>query len=311
VPKNILKTTVDDDVVKATRWLFEIAQKYGYITWLGEEFCTRGSQWVFQGRYAELRMLDYNLDELFCALGSDEFESCPGGRSKSILAFSALKKLWLTYPEEPKFAFLNDISVHGDNTGGYLGRALKLKATDKLVADFLKDFLSLDQSKNTIILLRSDHGMKSQTTWADFSEQMEHKAPWTNLIIPKTILDKTLNMKNTLSSNEDKLVTGHDFYKTLLSIIQADSSQGSTEVFEAPEWAYNLLKEKVPADRMCKDARIFPDHCSCTNEYTNYKAAGRINPLAPKLGICNFAEDSEDFTGVKLGFCDHKHELLK
>lgn len=256
-------------------------------------------------------MFDYNFDEMLCAMGFDDFNKCPGGMSKSTLGFSALKELWSTYSDAPKFAFFNDLSVHGDNTGGYLGRALKLRAADKLVAEFLKDFLSRDYSRNTIILLHSDHGMKSQETWADFSEQMEHKTPWTNLIIPRTMLDKNLNMKNTLISNENKLVTGHDFYKTLLSIIQPGSKQGFTEAIEAPEWAYNLLTEQVPADRMCKDARIFPDHCSCTNEYTNYKAPGRINPLAPKFGICNFAEDSEDFTGVKLGFCDHTHELMR
>jgi len=128
-------------------------------------------------------MFDYNLDELFCAMGFDDLNKCPGGMSKSILGFSALKELWSTYPDAPKFAFLNDISVHGDNTGGYLGRARNLRATDKLVADFLKEFLSHDYSRNTIILLRSDHGMKSQSTWADFSEQMEHKNPWANFII--------------------------------------------------------------------------------------------------------------------------------
>lgn len=43
VTKNTLKNTVDEDIVKARRWLFELAQKNGYITWFGEEFCTRGS----------------------------------------------------------------------------------------------------------------------------------------------------------------------------------------------------------------------------------------------------------------------------
>jgi len=233
----------------------------------------------------------------------DTKKQCLAGRLRNRLAFDAAEKLWAMYPDIPKYAYISDSTVHGDNVDDYKERAVKLKKLDILLSGFLKRFLSIKINHNTVILLRSDHGKKTLNTWSDYSEQREHKTPWTNLIVPKHIVAANPTTREKLTKNENRLVTGIDFYKTMLALIRSDDAGVTTE------WAYNLLKEEIPIERSCSDARIFPDFCSCTNEFTNLMEKSG-SPHAPKKGVCNFSDISRDEWGYSQHYCIYSNKPI-
>jgi len=304
VSQDVLEHSAPSDYVKVRPWLFDIAQQNGYVSWTGEDFCSKPFLWSFQNRFTNPRMFDWRFDEFFCELQlMDTKKQCLGGRLRNRLVLDAVEKLWAAYPDVPKYAYLSDSTVHGDNIDDFKERAVKLRKLDILLSGFLKRFLSVENNYNTVILLRSDHGKKAPHTWSDYAEQREHNIPWTNLIVPKHLVAANPATKEKLTKNENRLVTGNDLYKTLLSLIRSDDA-GVT-----PNWAYNLLKEEIPIKRSCMDARIFPDFCGCTNQFTNLMAKNG-SPHAPRNGVCNFSDIDRHKWGYDHHFCRYSNKPI-
>eukprot|EP00957_Ditylum_brightwellii_P160687 12233380-Ditylum_brightwellii.AAC.1 len=64
--------------------------------------------------------------------------------------------------------------------------------------------LQRPDANNTIIVLRSDHGLQGGPSPIDFSTQVEHMYPFNNLIVPNTFRGSSWWIEN-LFSNQDKL----------------------------------------------------------------------------------------------------------
>ena len=77
----------------------------------------------------------------------------------------------------------------------------------------------------------------------DYSVQQEHRRPWVNLIVPKALLregdrgtkreqgegkieKEGESAEEVLMANGDRLMTGHDLHKTLLSLIVGGGGGG-------------------------------------------------------------------------------------
>jgi hypothetical protein len=276
-------------------WLFDIAEKLGYVTFFGEEFCYTGSPYVTQGNHFELNA-DYDMNKLFCRLdeatkqdtnifeqtndkeSSIFFEQdtatnpqpCVDGRSRQEFAFEYIKGIWNAYPDVPKFAFLNSLAAH-DYSIDTAYRQLGLEAYDDLISEFLKEMLSRRDAKKTVIVLRSDHGIQGGPAPIDYSTQVEHMNPFNTLIVPEGL--NGLSLKS-LFSNQERLVTGFDLYHTLRGILTPSLNQttpkGKKEMNglkgDLKKWSYNLLAVEVPDIRTCKDARIPYTFCPCIQE---------------------------------------------
>ena len=94
--------------------------------------------------------------------------------------------------------------------------------------------------------------------------------PFNNLIVPERFHD--LSLRN-LFTNQNKLVTGYDLYNTLRSLLTPKLKNGSNAIKNeknflngVPEWSLNLLKENVPDDRTCEDAKVPVEFCPCVEE---------------------------------------------
>ena len=152
------------------------------------------------------------------------------------------------------------------------------EAYDSLLADFLKRFL--ENTSNTIIIIRSDHGLQGGRQTRDYSTQIEALRPWTELIVPRAFSDLSLH---SLYRNQDRLVTGHDLYKTLATAVVA----GETSNMPPPGgWAIDFLSNVIPDSRTCFDASVPADYCIYESE----------RPFsAPNFGTCNHAESDQSF----------------
>jgi hypothetical protein len=233
-----------------------------------------------QGNYFPLNAT-YDMNSLFCPLAnaiasqteivrsmgilwSVDHDSaanpkpCVDGRSRQEFAFEFIKGMYNAYPDIPKFAYLNTLAAHDYSIDLGL-QPLALEAYDDYLSVFLAEMIARPDAKNTVIVLRSDHGLQGGPSPIDFSTQVEHMNPFNNLIIPSKLNDLSLQR---LFYNQDKLVTGYDLYKTLRALVRRPGRSSSS----LSKFSYNLLEEKVPPDRTCSDAKIPVSYCPCIEE---------------------------------------------
>ena len=150
---------------------------------------------------------------------------------------------------------------------------------DDRLSVFFEKMLARSDANSTIIVLRSDHGIQGGLACGDYSTQVEHLRPWTEIIIPQNIYGVEWDK---LEANQHRLATGFDLYKTLRSLMST-SRLGAQEPKEGfspsvPQWAINLLTSEIPQNRTCQDARLNLDFCRYDDERTD---------VAPNFGICN------------------------
>ena len=75
---------------------------------------------------------------------------------------------------------------------------------------------------------------------AEWSTQQEHRAPWTELLVPAGLLAaRSIGADEVLAANQGALVTGFDLHRTLLRVL-------APERMPSPPWAFDLLSERVP-----------------------------------------------------------------
>ena len=263
-------------------WIYNVAKKLGYVTFFGEEFCYSHSPWVVQDNLFKLDA-DYHMNSLFCQLAraakdknkklkrtplfliehdtSSKPQPCVDGRSRQEFSFEYIRGIWDAYPKTPKFAYLNSMAAH-DYSIDLAYQPLGLESYDDYLSEFLKEMLGRTDANNTVIILRSDHGLQGGPAPIDFSAQVEHINPFNTLILPDNMKGMSVN---DLFINQDRLVTGYDLYNTMRNILDG-SSTDSRESNGIPKWSHNVIKETIPSGRSCIDAKIPSEFCPCLEE---------------------------------------------
>jgi hypothetical protein len=273
-----------DEASKSTPWLFDVAKAQGYITYFGEEFCYDHSPYVTQDNTFPL-YTDYEIRNLYCRLQSC-LENCEGPwppmgphicleRDGENPAFTQIYDIWKAYPDVPKFAFLNGIAAH-DYDFEWIKMIASLEAYDVQLATFMERILYTKEFENTIVVVRADHGLQGGPTTVDYSVQVEHREPWTQIIIPQALAGDSLSI---LATNQDRLATGFDLYHSFRNLMS------SRDVAPMPDWSFDMFRDEIPLDRSCQDAKIPDDFCPCE---------GRGLDRSPHFGVCNVFEPYND-----------------
>ena len=274
----------------------------GYVTFFGEEFCFDHSPYVTQDnifdlnadikvhtahcRIAERYVMQQNLTinpkklwgtgfHLPCVDGDQ-------GLEKSLISTESILQMWSKYSDRPRFAFLNAMAAH-DYAPRWEAMTQKAETYDFVLSSFLRKLLSRPGASNTIVVLRSDHGLQDGPSTADFSTQAEHSRPWTEIILPQSLSEISLEV---LKKNQERLASGFDLYHTLRSIMTSplnnvmtgSSTSGDFVQPPVPPWSINLLTQEIPVGRTCFEGRIPAELCRNENEKTF---------IAPSFGTCN------------------------
>lgn len=151
---------------------------------------------------------------------------------------------------------------------------------DKELSSFLRRFLKRRDAENTIIIVRSDHGLQGGMTKMDYATQIEALRPWNEIIVPRNLAHVSLE---TLLQNQDQLVTAADLYRMLAETISTKQPQ----LMPQPStWTINFLKTNIPHDRTCEDAKVPLDYCLFEDQRTF---------TAPNVATCNLAESDQYF----------------
>ena len=299
-------------------WLHRVAKRLGYTTAFTEDFCYRGSPFgIVDMFFPEHDFDNVDLADVHCAISS-----CQDPRNKRTGAIGAAiaqrlrSKITLDYLEQlwennatrglPKFAFTSLIAAHSYKTD-IPAFVYATHLLDQVLPAFLEAFLKSPAGRDTVVVLRSDHGLQSGPWAFEFSQQWEHKQPMLHLLLPYAVA--TPEVRARLADNSARLVTSFDLYNTLMGILTSSAPAttrggGSSEVpLKGPiPWAYNLLTQHVPENRSCSSAGVARNFCGCANEET-----GEIDgesPLRPLTGICNHLNKFQK------GFCVERSAAL-
>eukprot|EP00571_Detonula_confervacea_P000538 CAMPEP_0172318456 /NCGR_PEP_ID=MMETSP1058-20130122/34927_1 /TAXON_ID=83371 /ORGANISM="Detonula confervacea, Strain CCMP 353" /LENGTH=1694 /DNA_ID=CAMNT_0013033295 /DNA_START=295 /DNA_END=5379 /DNA_ORIENTATION=+ len=278
---------VDEETgVDRDHWIFEVAKNLGYITFFGEEFCYEESPYVVQTQSAFTLDVDLTPSDLFCNLAKDwlkvngkvnhqlktyavEYDgkeipnTCFDGKSRGEIGLEIITQMWDEYDSSPKFAFLNALAAH-DYSLNAAHASLGAENYDAVVYRFLSSIMARNDSRDTYVVLRSDHGLQGGPYPIDYATQIEHMHPWTAIIAPA--YHPSLST-GPFSSNQNMLVTGFDIYHSIRYLMSPNKKQNSL-LFDAgiPRWSYNLFQQKIPSGRNCQDAKIPKEFCPCMDE---------------------------------------------
>jgi len=279
-------------------WLFDVAKTAGYLTLFAEEFCLEGSPYVTQGSIFPIDP-DIAPHKVFCRLAErtvwknkldvtpknlwkveNSQDQCIDGLSgvdKAQISLDFITQMWDAYSDRPKFAFLGAIAAH-DYDPDWSRVAQSAELYDDHLSSFLESMFLREDANNTIIVLRSDHGLQYGPLIMDYSTQIEHGRPWTEIVVPKGLRGLSLD---ALVSNQERLASGYDLYRTIRALM-ATPSTGASEPDKyhpsVPDWSYNLLTSEIPKSRSCREGRVPLTWCRDEVERTS---------MAPNFGICN------------------------
>lgn len=198
---------------------------------------------------------------------------CGKTTEKATIALQMIEHMWDTYPDIPKFAFLNAMAAHVYNHN-WEKLPITAEAYDLHLFRFLESMLSRDDSNSTLIIVRSDHGLQRGPMAMDYTQQVEHRHPWTEIVIPESMITS----KSALFQNQRRLSTGFDLYATLRSVADPMSVISRAGV---PDWSFNLLASVIPINRTCTEAMV---------SFLDVKATRVSNShldACPPNGLCN------------------------
>jgi Protein of unknown function (DUF229) len=173
-----------------------------------------------------------------------------------------------------RFAFLNAIAAH-DYSFNWEEMTVMAERYDDHLSDFLKGILTRQDSQKTVIFLRSDHGLQRGPMAMDYAQQVEHRRPWTEILVPEILIPS----KVAFFENQLRMTTGFDLYNTIRSLLAR--SNGVRDEEGVPKiWSFDLLSEVVPLNRTCIDAKVDPKLC-------------RRAPIPRDYGVCNVLDHKQ------------------
>jgi len=167
-------------------WIFEVAKSRGYVTFFGDEFCYEGSPFVAQDNIFPLSS-DFELQRLYCRLTESRqynftasgphlcaIQRTGSGLPSSNPGFDLIGEIWHSsdLSESPKFVYLNAMAAH-DYDHDWVKMVAVAEEYDVRLAAFLENMISHESFSNTVIIVRSDHGLqgKSQKGANDFLKE--------------------------------------------------------------------------------------------------------------------------------------------
>jgi len=303
---------------RVTPWVYGITHSFGYANFFGEEFCYEGSPYVTQQNVYPAFFFHITPHSVFCRLAEQRIrrdnvtvpdqhrwgyerhdQICVDSESddcifeKSKISLDMIQQMWNVYSNRPKFAFLNVLAAHVyDNDWSQL--FLMAERYDEHLSNFLEQMTQREDFKNTLIIVRSDHGLQKGPMAMDYNLQVEHTRPWTEILVPESFPSLS---KRAFFENQNRLVSGHDLYHTIRSVIDPSSTSTSasnlmgwykrlrslrqpSKTTPLGDWSYDLLSTVVPEERTCRDARVDEQLC-------------RERSVHPSFGICNVLDSKQ------------------
>ena len=136
--------------------------------------------------------------------------------------------------------------------------------------NLIEYFESMNYLNNTLLVVMSDHGSRlTQYSYRSIVGKMERSLPFISMRLPKRLLGTEFHM-NAIA-NKDKLLTGHDFYKTLKQFYYFNKNLDTLDKPESPINSEQCRQNFAQSKRMIRQFRgisMFekhPENRTCTD----------------------------------------------
>jgi len=251
---------------QGSEWLHMAARRAGYATFLGHEFCSRGSPWVvssFLPEGALRREVDHFHDDLFCFRKGTELAvtPCVGRVPRASLGLTQIARMWAGYASDrPKLAWLNMAAVHEMKYGQ--PDPWRFRATCERLDRTLSKWLlrHVPAMRDTLLIVRGDHGIAGLigSEWRGphpWSAPEETHNGFLHVLLQAGTgrQPSASSMSEQLRANRQALVTALDLHKTIRGAMGLPSP--------SLPFARDVLREAVSPMRSCREARVPPPLC--------------------------------------------------
>ena len=239
--------------------IFETASKQGFCTGFAHTDCDADDQLPSDYTPAAPEKHDHRL--IFCSPSfieagikqynlfkgpSSVFQRCLFNKPVHQHALNYVTSFWQEYYDSLKFFKLSLMEGHEITSD-------LLRLADEDLVRFLNDFEKKEHTKNTTIILLSDHGLHIHYLLRPLAlSDNEMYTPFLHILVPPHV-----NLKqDVVQHNSKALVTMFDVHTTLMKLF-GDST--------ANVRGFDLLNSFVPSNRSCADAGIQHADCRCIN----------------------------------------------
>lgn len=173
-----------------------------------------------------------------------------------------LESFRTAYPDTPKFSLAWFLE-------GHEGTTEVLRNMDDGLVAYLGN-LSLQDWNNSAFIIAADHGLHMGLNFGVAQNgAVEHKNPFMAMMLPPWFTEQ-LHRHETMTVNQQRMVTALDIYKTLQAFRMAGLSEEERLKWKDPaahhrllNFSIDLLHQEVPESRSCKDAGIVQEWCQC------------------------------------------------
>ncbi|OWF46605.1 uncharacterized protein LOC110455492 [Mizuhopecten yessoensis] len=181
---------------------------------------------------------------------------CFRNRLKHHMFLEYFKRFIDVYRNKAKFAFtwINEISHDYANF---------LEIGDQDFVDFLTWLKKDGHLDNTVLLLMSDHGSRSDTVRNTVAGRIEVRMPLLTIVLPEHFKQQHPDLAETMIQNTKVITTPFDVYALMDDIAQKrfDNRVQLTTDGKLPRGI--SLFRKIPKERTCADASIHEFFCAC------------------------------------------------
>lgn len=164
-----------------------------------------------------------------------------------------MEQFWDAYPiDVRKFAFQFHSVLNRDYEQS-------ITVIDDFMVDHLKFFVDNGHFSDTLIILMTDHGRRSDDIRATQQDQLEKRLPFVSFAFPPWFKKKYPKSINVFKENARRLTTPRDIHATLKVILNFDSNPKTGDLKKK---SLSLFHE-IPTERTCANAGIESRWCAC------------------------------------------------
>ncbi len=175
----------------------------------------------------------------------------------------------------------------------------KREWVDDILVEYLEKFITSGLSKNTILIMFSDHGPRFSDVRASIRGLLEERNPFLSVFMPDLFKTRYPVEYDALTHNKDFLTSPFDVHATLADLLNMEARRKNIKANDIDiDSRANSLFRRMDQYRTCADAGIGSHWCSClkrselqVNSYTQQIAQDFVrflndDLLAPVKDIC-------------------------
>ena len=181
---------------------------------------------------------------------------CYANKDNFTLQVNHFKGYLNRYKNKLKFAFFWGNAAHESFS--------LLRQSDDTLLEFLRWMHDNGHTKNAIVAVISDHGLRLGDFSATHIGRLEGHFPFLSLVVPEKLKQKYPWMRENLLLNSNRITTHFDVHKTIVDIAKGDFDNVSPPL-DNSHVVRNILA-RIPRERTCSDAGILPNFCTCLSD---------------------------------------------